>query len=181
MTGARNGRGPAGRAASGNVVVELALVLPLFLLIVAGIIDLGTLYWEKQILTNATAEGARLAARAATGGVADQTSSQILQIVQRLPEPLPSARCRRPRHRPDPGRQLQLSMEHRPHPGAVVRGSRPYSGATVTAAQYPEPLRRRPLRDDKPAGPDHHGGGMDHAAGAVRRLPGYTFRKFRIA
>ena len=82
MAGARSGRGPAGRAASGNIVVELALVLPLFLLIVAGIIDLGTLYWEKQILTNATAEGARMAARTATGGVADQTSSQIRQIVQ---------------------------------------------------------------------------------------------------
>ena len=82
MAGARSGRRPAGRAASGNVVVELALVLPLFLLIVAGIIDLGTLYWEKQVLTNATAEGARVAARTAAGGVADQTSSQILQIVQ---------------------------------------------------------------------------------------------------
>ncbi|HEY9074688.1 MAG TPA: TadE/TadG family type IV pilus assembly protein [Desulfobaccales bacterium] len=48
MAGARSGREPEGRAESGNAVVELALVLPLFLLIVAGIIDLGTLYWENR-------------------------------------------------------------------------------------------------------------------------------------
>lgn len=67
---------------TGNVVVELALVLPLLLLVLAGIVDLGALYWEKQILTNAASEGARVAARAGAGGAAAQTSSQIMQIVQ---------------------------------------------------------------------------------------------------
>jgi Flp pilus assembly protein TadG len=66
----------------GNIAVELALVLPLLLLVLAGIVDLGTLYWEKQILVNAAGEGARVAARAGVGGAAAQTSGQIRQIVQ---------------------------------------------------------------------------------------------------
>ncbi len=34
------------RGTSGNVIVELALVLPFLLLVVAGIVDLGLVYWE---------------------------------------------------------------------------------------------------------------------------------------
>ncbi len=79
----RKGAGTsAGQGETGNIVVELALVLPLLLLVLAGIIDLGTLYWEKQVLTNATAAGARSAVRAGAGEAAEQTSSQIRQIVQ---------------------------------------------------------------------------------------------------
>ncbi len=70
------------RTESGNVIVEMALILPILLLVVAGIIDLGTLYWEKQILTNATGEGARMAARAGANGTAERSSAEILQIVQ---------------------------------------------------------------------------------------------------
>lgn len=82
MAGGRFGRAPENRADAGNVIVEMALILPILLLVVAGIIDLGTLYWEKQILTNATGEGARMAARAGTGGAADHSKSEIRQIVQ---------------------------------------------------------------------------------------------------
>ena len=67
---------------TGNVVVELALVLPLLLLMLAGIVDLGTLYWEKQILTNAAGEGARVASWAAADGSAAQSAVQVMQIVQ---------------------------------------------------------------------------------------------------
>lgn len=67
---------------SGNVIVEMALILPILLLVVAGIMDLGTLYWEKQILTNATGEGARMATRAGANGAAERSTSEILQIVQ---------------------------------------------------------------------------------------------------
>jgi hypothetical protein len=75
-------KAPRGRGAGGNVVVELALVLPFLLLAVAGIVDLGLLYWEKHVITNASREGARAGARAGTGGVADQRVSQVRQIVQ---------------------------------------------------------------------------------------------------
>ena len=82
MAGGRLGRTAGKRGESGNVIVEMALILPILLLIVAGIIDLGALYWEKQILTNATGEGARMAARAGAGGVADRRQSDIRQIAQ---------------------------------------------------------------------------------------------------
>jgi len=51
------------RDASGNVIVELALVLPFLLLVIGGIVDLGLLYWEKHVITNASREGARAAAK----------------------------------------------------------------------------------------------------------------------
>lgn len=72
----------ARRREAGNVIIELAMVLPFLLLIVAGIVDLGVLYWEKHILTNASREGARAAARAVATGGAEQTQSQVMAIVQ---------------------------------------------------------------------------------------------------
>ncbi len=70
------------RAQTGNIIVEMALVMPLLLLVVAGIIDLGTLYWEKQIITNATGEGARMAARAGADGKAGYSTGAVQQVVQ---------------------------------------------------------------------------------------------------
>ncbi|MCL4502696.1 MAG: pilus assembly protein [Deltaproteobacteria bacterium] len=82
MTTPKFAQAGGGCGEKGNIVVELALVLPLLLLILAGIVDLGTLYWEKQIIINAASEGARVAARAGSGGNAAQSTSQIMQIVQ---------------------------------------------------------------------------------------------------
>ncbi len=52
-----------GRDAGGSVIIELALVLPFLLLVIAGIVDLGLLYWEMHVITNASREGARAAAK----------------------------------------------------------------------------------------------------------------------
>ncbi len=70
------------RQAGGNVILELCLVLPFLLLVIAGIVDLGIVYWEKHILTNASREGARAAARAGANGVADKSVAQVRQVVQ---------------------------------------------------------------------------------------------------
>ncbi len=73
------------RREQGNVAVELALAMPLLLLIIAGVVDLGMLFWEKHVLTNATREGARAAIRAEDTGTAvtaEKTQSQIQQVVQ---------------------------------------------------------------------------------------------------
>ncbi len=43
----------------GAVIVEFALVLPLLLLLLFGIIEFGLLFYNKQVLTNASREGAR--------------------------------------------------------------------------------------------------------------------------
>jgi Flp pilus assembly protein TadG len=66
----------------GSVVVEMAIALPLLLLIVAGIIDLGLLFWEKEVMTNAAREGARAAARATVDGTAEKTQTQVRTLVQ---------------------------------------------------------------------------------------------------
>jgi Flp pilus assembly protein TadG len=69
----------------GNVTVELALAMPLLLLLVAGTIDLGMLFWEKHVITNAAREGARAAAKAKDTGTAltaQYTQTQIKSVVQ---------------------------------------------------------------------------------------------------
>jgi Flp pilus assembly protein TadG len=66
----------------GNVALELALVLPLFLLLLAGIVDLGMMFWEKQILTNATREGARWASLAKPDGSRMYPDDEIQKKVQ---------------------------------------------------------------------------------------------------
>lgn len=44
----------------GNALVEFALVLPLLLLVFAGIVDFGFLFQRYEVLTNAAREGARI-------------------------------------------------------------------------------------------------------------------------
>ncbi|MEW6387494.1 MAG: TadE/TadG family type IV pilus assembly protein [Thermodesulfobacteriota bacterium] len=69
---------------AGNIILELALTLPLFLLLIGGGLDLGMLYWNKHILTNAAREGARAAVRANADGTGrpEKTTSQVQQVVQ---------------------------------------------------------------------------------------------------
>jgi len=43
----------------GAVAVEFAMLAPLLLLIIGGIIDFGHAYYIKQVVTNASREGAR--------------------------------------------------------------------------------------------------------------------------
>lgn len=47
------------RDEQGGALVEFAIVMPLLMLILGGIIDFGALYYNKQVLTNASREGAR--------------------------------------------------------------------------------------------------------------------------
>lgn len=54
-------RGSRTRKVRGQSLVEFALVLPLFLLLVFGIMDLGLAVFSYNSITNAAREGARLA------------------------------------------------------------------------------------------------------------------------
>lgn len=56
---------------SGYAAVETALLLPLFLLILMGVIDFSRLYWTQSTVTSAAVEGARLAI------LADVSESEI--------------------------------------------------------------------------------------------------------
>lgn len=46
-------------AATGSAAVEFAFVLPILLLLIAGIVDFGRAMYTQSILTNAAREGAR--------------------------------------------------------------------------------------------------------------------------
>jgi Flp pilus assembly protein TadG len=77
--------GPRRRRDQGNITIEMALAMPVFLLLVAGVLDLGMLFWEKHVITNAAREGARAAAKAVDTGTAvtaDLTQTQVKQVVQ---------------------------------------------------------------------------------------------------
>jgi len=45
----------------GSALIEVALTLPLLLLVAAGIFEFGRAYQTQQVLTNAVREGARIA------------------------------------------------------------------------------------------------------------------------
>jgi len=47
------------KSEKGTAVVEFAIVLPLLVLILGGIIEFGLLFYNKQVITNASREGAR--------------------------------------------------------------------------------------------------------------------------
>lgn len=90
-----NAFGRRWRSESGNALIEFALVIPLLLLTVLGIVDFGFLFQRMQVMTNAAREGARMAvlpgyaaadvqARAKnfvqTGGVPTTTSNPAVQV-----------------------------------------------------------------------------------------------------
>jgi Flp pilus assembly protein TadG len=45
----------------GAAAVEMAIVLPLLLLLIGGLIDFGRLFYDRALLTNAARDGVRLA------------------------------------------------------------------------------------------------------------------------
>lgn len=50
-----------GRRERGAALVEFAIVLPLFLLLIGGMVDFGRAFYTEVMLTNAAREGARAA------------------------------------------------------------------------------------------------------------------------
>ena len=104
---------------TGNVVVELALGPPLLLLMLAGIVDLGTLYWKKQILTTAAGEGAEggLVGRRRRVGGPDHQSNHADRPGPTGPIQ-PAGRRRQP-DRLGLGQQLQLPLGCYRYPGTV--------------------------------------------------------------
>src|SRR4051812_36652218 len=70
------------RRERGAAAVEMALVLPLLLLIVGGIIDFGRFFYTQNIVVNAAREGARSRALGYTIADADTRIGQSLTGVQ---------------------------------------------------------------------------------------------------
>jgi len=62
----------------GAALVEMALILPVFLMVVLGIIEFGRAMMVSNLLTNAARDGARLAV------VAGTTNSQVTSAVNQF-------------------------------------------------------------------------------------------------
>lgn len=71
------GSAPRARLASerGAQLIEFALVFPVLLFVLAGILDMGFLFKNYQVVTNAAREGARLAAL--PGWTPEQVSTRV--------------------------------------------------------------------------------------------------------
>ena len=65
----------AQRGRSGQAVVEFALILPVFMLMLFGAIEFGRAYYTLHLLTNAAREGAR------TGALPEQLESDVTGAV----------------------------------------------------------------------------------------------------
>jgi Flp pilus assembly protein TadG len=84
------------RSERGAELIEFALTLPLLLLLVLGIIEFGFLFQEYEVVTNATREGARIAALMPSAGystddvktrVTDYLTASGLKLAQATPAP----------------------------------------------------------------------------------------------
>ena len=76
-----------GRGQEGAVAVEFALILPILVFLVLGGMDLGHRFYMQNLITNASREGARYAAKY-TGTGADPNSTAVSNYVK-LPPPAP--------------------------------------------------------------------------------------------
>ncbi|HZK13246.1 MAG TPA: TadE family protein, partial [Desulfobaccales bacterium] len=72
----RRSRGQEGAAA-----VEFAIILPILLVLTLGALDLGHMYFVDHLITNASREGARYAAKY-TFPTAEPTSAQVSNYVK---------------------------------------------------------------------------------------------------
>jgi Flp pilus assembly protein TadG len=66
----------------GAAVVEFAIVAPLFFLMVFGMIEFGRAIMVKQILTNASREGARVAVLDSQTATASQVNTMVTTYLQ---------------------------------------------------------------------------------------------------
>ena len=71
------------REEHGAIAVEFAIILPILLLLVFGIIDFGHAYYMKHILQNSCREGARYATRYQTNNSGDRVlPSELTPSIQ---------------------------------------------------------------------------------------------------
>ena len=75
------------RRSRGQSLVEFALVLPVFLLILSGILDFGFLLYSRMTVINAAREGARVATTMTDtpGAIPGAVSSRVSEAASGLP------------------------------------------------------------------------------------------------
>lgn len=103
------------RSEAGAELVEFALVLPLLLLVLGGIVDFGMLLQRQQVVTNAAREGARLAA---VGYSQPDVQSRVTTFVRQgvndpAAAPLATVVCALVDGEPCWGRQVTVTLDER--------------------------------------------------------------------
>jgi Flp pilus assembly protein TadG len=82
----------------GQALVEFALVLPIFLLLVFGLFDLGRVVYVNNALSEAAREGARwgsVQGRSATAADRTGIASETLDRMNAIPDPTVTVTCER--------------------------------------------------------------------------------------
>lgn len=168
----RSGRsGPDGAASSsrwsperGQSMAEMALVLPLFLLLVFGIVELGRAFAARQALTSAAREGARILVLPFGQGLPYTTEEAVQEAaLKRARSYLSSSgvpigqetEIRRVRLLPGDDGTYGTSDDPAPEPDytGAVRGER--VGLRITHQfETPLPLISRLIGDQDTAAPD---------------------------
>jgi Flp pilus assembly protein TadG len=69
------------RRERGAAAVEMAIVLPLLLLVFGGIVDFGRAFYANVVITNAAREGARMVAMGYSNG---EAATRVTQAVGNL-------------------------------------------------------------------------------------------------
>lgn len=70
-----------GRSQEGTAAVEFAIVLPILMLLTLGALDMGHMFYIDHLITNASREGARYAAKY-TGTPTLPTSTQVSNYIK---------------------------------------------------------------------------------------------------
>jgi hypothetical protein len=77
-------RAQSGKASNrGQALVEMALILPILLLLFAGLIELGFSFYDYLIVVNAAREGARFGAK-----MPDYTVEEIVEVTNKATQPV---------------------------------------------------------------------------------------------
>jgi Flp pilus assembly protein TadG len=84
-------QGRIGRMNRGNTAVEFALTLPVFMLLIVGIIEFGWLFFMQHTLQHATREGTRLALVGGQITAGGNVLSREDSIIRTIREKAPSA------------------------------------------------------------------------------------------
>lgn len=133
---------------SGQSVVELAITLPILLLLILGLVNLGILMQAQIVLTNAAWEGARAGATITDPAHGDE---EIVGAVQRSLSGLDALRVtididpeqdESPRDQPGPlprGQPLAVSLEYRLTMSLPVSIVVPVRARAVSRMEYRNP------------------------------------------
>jgi len=137
-----------GSAHTGQSVVELAITLPILLLLILGLVNLGILMQAQIVLTNAAWEGARAGATITDPAHGDE---EIIGAVQRSLYGLDASRVtididpeqdEPPRDKPGPlprGQPLTVSLEYRLTMSLPVSVTVPVRARAVSRMEYRNP------------------------------------------